>query len=81
MPSKRAIHSGTDVMITPNPWTRYRRLAYMLNKHRVNCRWLHTFNMDEYANEKGETAPRYRLWEVDGRWRGTDSVICIAGVG
>lgn len=49
------------VMITPNPWTRYRRLAYMLNKHRVNCRRLHTFNMDEYANEKGEIAPEE--WE------------------
>jgi glucosamine-6-phosphate deaminase len=49
------------VMITPNPWTRYKRLAYMLNKHRVNCRWLHTFNMDEYANERGEIAPEE--WE------------------
>jgi glucosamine-6-phosphate deaminase len=48
-------------MITPNPWPRYRRLAYMLNQSRVNCRWLHTFNMDEYANEKGEIAPE--TWE------------------
>src|SRR3954470_11892714 len=49
------------VMITPNPWSRYQRLAYMLNQHRVNCRGLHTFNMDEYANEKGEIAPE--SWE------------------
>jgi glucosamine-6-phosphate deaminase len=49
------------VMITPNPWPRYKRLAYLLNQHRVNCRWLHTFNMDEYANEKGEIAPE--SWE------------------
>jgi glucosamine-6-phosphate deaminase len=49
------------VMITPNPWPRYVRLAYMLNQHRVNCRGLHTFNMDEYANEKGEIAPE--TWE------------------
>lgn len=45
------------VVITPNPHPRYARLAYMLNQHRVNCRTLHTFNMDEYASDKGETAP------------------------
>jgi glucosamine-6-phosphate deaminase len=49
------------VIITPNPLPRYRRLAYLLNQHRVNCRWLHTFNMDEYANEHGETPPE--SWE------------------
>jgi glucosamine-6-phosphate deaminase len=45
----------------PNPWPRYRRLADMLNQHRVNCRRLYTFNMDEYANEKSEIAPEE--WE------------------
>jgi glucosamine-6-phosphate deaminase len=49
------------VMITPNPWSRYSRLAYLINKFRVNCRKLYTFNMDEYANEKGEIAPE--SWE------------------
>ena len=49
------------VMITPNPWSRYTRLAYLINKFRVNCRRLYTFNMDEYANEKGEIAPE--TWE------------------
>ncbi len=49
------------VMITPNPWPRYAILASMLNKHRVNLRWLHTFNMDEYANEHGDIAPD--TWE------------------
>lgn len=51
----------TLVMIMPNPWPRYARLAHLLNKFRVNCRRLHTFNMDEYANEKGEIAPE--TWE------------------
>jgi 6-phosphogluconolactonase/glucosamine-6-phosphate isomerase/deaminase len=50
------------VMIMPNPWPRYAQLADMLNTHRINCRWLHTFNMDEYANEKGEIAPE--TWEL-----------------
>jgi 6-phosphogluconolactonase/glucosamine-6-phosphate isomerase/deaminase len=59
---KTAMDEGRQyVMIMPNPWPRYRRLAYMLNKHRVNCSRLHTFNMDEYANEKGEIAPD--TWE------------------
>ncbi len=49
------------VMIMPNPWPNYRKLAFLINKFRVNCRRLHTFNMDEYANEKGEIAPE--TWE------------------
>jgi glucosamine-6-phosphate deaminase len=45
------------VMIMPNPWPAYSRLAHLINEFRVNCRHLHTFNMDEYANERGEIAP------------------------
>ena len=59
---KTAMDAGKPlVMITPNPWSRYARLAYLINKFRVNCRRLYTFNMDEYANEKGEIAPE--TWE------------------
>lgn len=50
------------VMIMPNPWPGYAKLARMLNRARVNCRRLHTFNMDEYANEHGEIAPE--TWEL-----------------
>jgi glucosamine-6-phosphate deaminase len=49
------------VMILPNPWPSYRRLAAMLNASRVDCRRLHTFNMDEYANQDGCIAPE--SWE------------------
>jgi glucosamine-6-phosphate deaminase len=49
------------VMITPNPWPSYTRIAYLINKFRVDCRKLWTFNMDEYANEHGEIAPE--TWE------------------
>lgn len=45
------------VMIMPNPWPSYRKLAYLINKFRVDCRSLYTFNMDEYANEHGRIAP------------------------
>jgi 6-phosphogluconolactonase/glucosamine-6-phosphate isomerase/deaminase len=56
------IHRGAEtgqrvVLITPQPWPRYRRLAYLINRFRINCEHLHTFNMDEYANEQGETPP------------------------
>ncbi len=52
-----ADHDRDCVIITPNPCPVYKKVAYLINKFQVNCRRLHTFNMDEYANEKGETAP------------------------
>jgi 6-phosphogluconolactonase/glucosamine-6-phosphate isomerase/deaminase len=59
---KQAADAGKQlVMITPNPWPRYQRLAHMINRLRIDCRRLWTFNMDEYANEKGEIAPE--TWE------------------
>ena len=55
---KTAMEAGTKlVMITPNPWASYSRVAYLINKFRIDCRRLYTFNMDEYANERGEIAP------------------------
>ncbi|HZM06501.1 MAG TPA: hypothetical protein VFC44_26160 [Candidatus Saccharimonadales bacterium] len=45
------------VLITPNPWPAYRRVAHLINQFGVDCRRVHTFNMDEYANEHGEIAP------------------------
>lgn len=45
------------VLITPQPWPNYAQLAYWLNLFKVDCRKLHTFNMDEYASEDGRTAP------------------------
>jgi len=55
---KTAMEAGRSlVMIMPNPWPGYAKLAYLINKFRVDCRRLHTFNMDEYANDKGRIAP------------------------
>jgi glucosamine-6-phosphate deaminase len=45
------------VLITPNPWPAYRKVAHLINQFGVDCRRIHTFNMDEYANEHGEIAP------------------------
>ena len=56
---KTAADAGVPVvLITPQPWPEgYAQLAYLINKFRVDCRRLYTFNMDEYANEKDEIAP------------------------
>lgn len=59
---KTAMEAGEKlVMITPNPWPRYARLAYLINKFKINCRNLYTFNMDEYASDDGRIAPE--TWE------------------
>lgn len=45
------------VLILPQPHAGYTKLAYLINKFRVDCHHLHTFNMDEYADENGVIAP------------------------
>jgi glucosamine-6-phosphate deaminase len=59
---KSAMEAGRPfVAIMPNPWPGYAKLAAMLNRDRVDCRRLHTFNMDEYADQDGRIAPE--SWE------------------
>jgi 6-phosphogluconolactonase/glucosamine-6-phosphate isomerase/deaminase len=45
------------VLILPNPNHGYIKLAHMLNKLGVDCKHLHVFIMDEYADEDGTIAP------------------------
>ena len=45
------------VLILPQPHPQYRKVAYLINKHRINCSKLYTFNMDEWADEGGNIAP------------------------
>jgi glucosamine-6-phosphate deaminase len=46
------------VAILPvGPMPQYEIAARMINHERISLRHLHTFNMDEYANEDGVTAP------------------------
>jgi len=45
------------VLVMPNPCTTYRKLAYMINKCRVNCRNVKFYMMDEWADEDGNIAP------------------------
>ena len=55
---KEAMESGRRlVMILPQPWPMYEKVAWMINRSRIDCRNLYTFNMDEYANEDGQIAP------------------------
>lgn len=59
---RTAMEAGEQfVAIMPNPWPGYSKLAAKLNRARVDCRRLHTFNMDEYADENGRIAPE--SWE------------------
>ncbi|MDP7163189.1 MAG: hypothetical protein QF577_06145 [Phycisphaerae bacterium] len=55
---KTASEAGENVvLITPNPCHDYSNVAYLINKFRVNCEKLYTFNMDEWADENGNIAP------------------------
>ena len=46
------------VMLMPNPApTVYETVAELINRFRINCRNVYTFNLDEWANENGEVAP------------------------
>jgi len=46
------------VMIMPNPCpTSYATVAELINRFRINCRNVYTFNMDEWANQDGDVAP------------------------
>lgn len=55
---KEASEAGRRlVMILPQPWPLYEKVASMINRCRVDCSNLFTFNMDEYADEHGNVAP------------------------
>ena len=55
---KQASEEGRRlVLILPQPHPQYAKVAYLINKFRVDCRKLYTFNMDEWADEDGNTAP------------------------
>jgi glucosamine-6-phosphate deaminase len=56
---RRAAEEDRDfVAILPvGPMPQYEIAARMINHERISLRRLHTFNMDEYANEDGVTAP------------------------
>jgi len=58
------------IVILPAPNPQYALVAQMINQLRIPCHHVHTFNMDEYADENGKTAPRdwkggfqYWMWE------------------
>ena len=45
------------VMLLPQPWPFYEKVAELINRCRIDCRKLYTFNLDEYANQDGQIAP------------------------
>lgn len=60
---KKARDAGRKcVLILPvGPVPQYSIAAEMINRMRLSCRHLVTFNMDEYADDEGKTAPA--SWE------------------
>jgi glucosamine-6-phosphate deaminase len=55
---KEAAEAGRPlVLILPQPWPLYAKVAELVNRCRIDCRVLHTFNMDEYADQDGNIAP------------------------
>ena len=52
---------GKLVMIMPNPWPNYAMVAERINRERICCAHVHTFIMDEYADQDGRIAPE--TWE------------------
>ncbi|MFA5688664.1 MAG: hypothetical protein WC959_05915 [Kiritimatiellales bacterium] len=60
---KEASEAGRKlVMIIPQPWPLYEKVAGMINRCRIDCRNLYTFNMDEYADQDGNIAPESWQW-------------------
>lgn len=49
------------VMLMPNPWPGYAKVAEVINRERISLRNVHTFNLDEYADQDGRVAPEN--WE------------------
>jgi glucosamine-6-phosphate deaminase len=45
------------VLILPNPHPQYLKVAHLINTFQVDCRNLYIFNMDEWADQDGNTAP------------------------
>ena len=62
---KRALDEGRKryVLILPAPNPHYAFVAKMINDLNIPCHHVHTFNMDEYADQDGNTAPR--SWAAD----------------
>ncbi len=57
---KRALEEGKKryVLILPAPNPNYALAAEMINKLNIPCHHVWTFNMDEYADQDGNTAPK-----------------------
>ena len=54
-----AANEGRDFvgLFPVGPMPQYEFAARRINNERLSCRHVHSFNMDEYANADGETAP------------------------
>ena len=55
---KKASEEGRKVvLIIPNPNPSYLKLAWMINRFKLDVKHVYTFNMDEWADDMGNIAP------------------------
>lgn len=55
---RKALDEGRKfVVILPAPWPNYRWVAHLINTMGIDCKHVHTFNMDEWADQDGNSAP------------------------
>ncbi len=51
-------HDQKLIMVFPNPWSKtYKTIGELINRFSVDCRNVHIFAMDEFADEEGNVAP------------------------
>jgi len=67
---KKSLEEKKHHVIILPAWCFYPEVADVINALNIPCNHVHTFNMDEFANEDGKAAPRewpfsfqYSMWE------------------
>lgn len=67
---KKSLDEGRQHVIILPAWCFYPEVADLINELNIPCRHVHTFNMDEFADEDGKAAPKewpfgfqYSMWE------------------
>lgn len=59
---KRSLDEGKKKLVLLLPASISKYAAPIINSMRISCKHVHTFNMDEYADEEGNSAPSSWPW-------------------
>lgn len=68
---KKSLDEGKPHVLILPAWCGYPEVADIVNELNISCGHVHTFNMDEFADQDGKAAPRewpfsfqYSMWKV-----------------